>query len=100
MYVKKAIYKRILDICKDADKLDRVRLDPLGINPREGLDVSRLSLDGSKQLERVAYESLDKILEILNIEHEIADIDKQIDNTKYIDFYKKEISHFSFLNRK
>ncbi len=93
--LKKQYIKRILDICKDADKLDRVRLDPLGIKPREGLDVSRLSLDGSKQLEGVAYESLDKILEILDIEHEIADIDKQIDNTKYIDFYKKEISQFS-----
>lgn len=68
----------ILDICKDADKLDRVRLDPRGMYPREGLNASRLSLESSKGLENVAYESLFKVLPILDIERENQDIDQEI----------------------
>ena len=63
-------YSLILDVFKDADKLDRVRLDPKGEYPREGLDSSRLSLESSKKLEGVAYEAYNKLLEILDIEQQ------------------------------
>ena len=66
-------------MCKDADKLDRVRLDPIGIFPSEGLDISRLSLSSSKDLENVAYESLDKILLILDNERELQNIKRELE---------------------
>ena len=72
-------YSRILNIFKDADKLDRVRLDSRGLYPREGLDASRLSLNSSKKLENVAYEGLDKVLEIISIEKEIARAQRRLD---------------------
>ena len=45
-----------------------MRLDPYGQYPREGLDVTRLSLESSKKLENVAYESYSKLFEILEVE--------------------------------
>lgn len=72
-------WKYLLDMCKDADKLDRVRLDPIGIFPSEGLDISRLSLSSSKDLENVAYESLDKILLILDNERELQNIERELE---------------------
>lgn len=59
-------YSKMLNIFKDADKLDRVRLDLRGENPNQGLDVSRLSLESSKMLENVAYEANYKLLEALS----------------------------------
>ena len=70
---------RVLETFKDADKLDRVRLDPRGMMPTEGLDVSRLSSNESKQYETLAYESLHKLLPVLDIEKVIASIDRQIE---------------------
>ena len=68
----------LLAICKDADKLDRVRLDSMGTYPREGLDASRLSLESSKKLESVAYQSFDKVLRILDIEKELQSINIEL----------------------
>lgn len=70
---------KVLETFKDADKLDRVRLDPRGMMPTEGLDVSRLSYNDSKQYETLAYESLHKLLPVLDIEKVIAEIDRQIE---------------------
>ena len=67
-------YARVLDVFKDADKLDRVRLDPYGVYPREGLDATRLSLESSKKLEGVAYEAYGKLLDILGVEKQIQTI--------------------------
>ena len=68
-------YWKALDILKDADKLDRVRLDPYGEYLHEGLDPERLALHSSKKIEGLAYETYDKLIEILDIEEEIYDID-------------------------
>jgi len=97
---KKRYIQKILDICKDADKLDRVRLDPYGINPREGLDVSRLSLSCSKNFENIAYEAFDKILEILDIEHELVDINRKISEIEEVTLLKTEVSQFEIFEEK
>lgn len=68
-------YWKSLDILKDADKLDRVRLDPYGEYLQEGLNPERLALSHSKDLEGFAYEAYDKLIEVLDIEEEIYDID-------------------------
>lgn len=76
---KRQRYEKILHICTDADKLDRVRLDPYGLNSREdGLDIERLVLNSSRMLEGVAYESYGKLLEILDIEKQIQAIQDEI----------------------
>ena len=80
--------KIALKIFKDADKLDRIRLDPFGKYPEEGLDASRLSL--SKDFENIAYEAYDKILDVLDIEKQIADIDKFLELDEEI----KQFSEF------
>ena len=97
---KKIYVQKILDICKDADKLDRVRLDQLGINLREGLDTSRLSLPASKKLENIAYESFDKILEIMDIEHELSDINKQMDEIDEMITLENEVSQFEYFEER
>lgn len=91
---KKMNFQKVLEICKDADKLDRVRLDPLGYNPREGLDASRLLLNSSKKIEGLAYESFDKVLEILDIEQELTGINKKIDEVDEIIELESETSKF------
>ena len=85
-------WKHILDICKDADKLDRVRLDPRGVIPQEGLDSSRLSLDISKKYENVAYESLNKITDILDIEYELAELKK---DKKLVEEIKEDMVNYN-----
>lgn len=67
-------YSMILNLFKDADKLDRVRLDPKGSYKEVGLDSSRLLLESSKKLESVAYEAYYNLIEILDIEQEIKQI--------------------------
>lgn len=71
-------YWKILDIVKDADKLDRVRLDPRGEYLSEGLNPERLTFNSSKSLEGLAYEAYDKLLEVLDLEQEMYDIDTYI----------------------
>lgn len=66
----------LLQRFKDVDKLDRVRLDPMGKNPREGLNVSRLYNASSRTLEGLAYEAYNKVLEILDIEKQIFEIEQ------------------------
>jgi len=78
-------YKKMLDLVKDADKLDRVRLDPRGIYPREGLDVRRLSLESSKKLENFSYESFDKVLEYMDIANEIREIDEELSKLEVLE---------------
>lgn len=97
---KKIYVQKILDICKDADKLDRVRLDQLGIDLREGLDTSRLSLASSKKFENLAYESFDKILEILDIEHELSDINKQMYEIDEMITLETEVSQFQYFEER
>lgn len=75
-------YREVLEILKDADKLDRVRLDPRGLNHVEGLDVSRLSNKRYECFELSAYEALDKLTEVLGIEKQIQEIDQFL-NTIY-----------------
>ncbi len=72
----RAKYKMILNIVKDADKLDRVRLDPFKMFPSEGLDAERLSLDYSKKLEDLAYESYDKLFDVVRIDKDLRDIEE------------------------
>ncbi len=64
-------YTKLLFILKDADKLDRVRLDPLGLDSGGGLDASRLSLRYSKTLESLAYASYNELFECINIEKKL-----------------------------
>ncbi len=63
-------YKKILHIIEDADRLDRVRLDPRGENKREGLDASYLNLFESKSLVKLAYESYGSVLEMMYLSKE------------------------------
>ena len=70
-------YARILDIFKDADKLDRVRLDPQGYGLIDGLDIKRLSLESSKRLEGLAYEAYRKLFAILTVQKQIQTIKEQ-----------------------
>ena len=70
--------EKMLRCFKDADKLDRVRLSPDGHDLYEGLDASRLLLDSSKELEGLAYESLDKLLRILDIERERKELEQYL----------------------
>lgn len=89
--LKKNNWHNIMDICKDSDKLDRIRLDPRGEYPREGLNVNRLSLESSKKLENVAYESLTKIIPILDIEREVQCIDTDIEKIDNLLMLKEEV---------
>ena len=86
--------KKILAICKDADKLDRVRLDPKGMASRDGLDINHLSLESSKKLENVAYEGLDKILSILDIEYEKMELNEKMKQIDSLICSKKECTKF------
>lgn len=70
-------YRQLLALFKDADKLDRVRLDRSGFESY-GLDAKRLSFESSKKLENVAYEGVEKLLRILDIEKEIRQVDEQL----------------------
>lgn len=87
---EKEEWKKLLDICKDADKLDRVRLDLKGTNIKEGLDISRLSLNNSKGLENVAYEGYSKILDILDIEEKIQSIEQKLDEINILTELKQD----------
>lgn len=91
---EKKKWKLVLDVCKDADKLDRVRLDPMGIFHREGLDMSRLSLEKSKKFENVAYEGLDKVLRIFDIENELQQISDERETAFYLKYIEEEQSEF------
>ena len=86
-------YEKVLNIFKDADKLDRVRLDPDRMNSRGGLNIERLSLESSKKLECLAYESYDKLIEILDIKREQLEIDKFMELSKQIE-HKSQSKNF------
>ena len=93
-------YRNLLDICKDADKLDRVRLDPRGYYSREGLDPERLSLEGSKTFENVAYEGYDKLLEILDLENELKDINEELSKREELKFLQAEPEFYDSFNER
>ena len=93
-------FQKVLEIFKDADKLDRVRLDVYGINPRDGLDINRLSLRSSKSFENIAYEAFDKIIEILDIEHELVDINRKISEIEEVTTLETEVSQFNIFEEK
>lgn len=80
---KKYKYKMMLNYLKDADKLDRVRL---GNGPKVGLDASRLQLDVSKQLVKMAYQlhefSLD-ISEQEKINIMLQDIEETVERVQH-----------------
>jgi len=82
---EKTIYdeKIVMDVLKNVDKLDRVRLDPYGINIREGLDTNRFTggyklISTAKDMEYLAYESLNKVTQLFDVERDIRDLEEFI----------------------
>lgn len=76
--------ERMLNLFKDADKLDRVRLLPIGYyDLREGLNPQRLTYDESKGLESFAYECYadngTRLLNVLDLEYRRRELKRFID---------------------
>jgi hypothetical protein len=74
----------MLNLFKDADKLDRVRLLPIGYyDLREGLNPQRLTYDESKGLESFAYECYadngTRLLNVLDLEYRRRELKRFID---------------------
>lgn len=82
-------YGRMLWFFTDADKLDRVRLEPTGGYTDVGLDISRLSLPSSKDLESVAYEVYAKLFDILDIYKELRRLEHEGRLETLVEFEKK-----------
>ncbi len=90
-------FKNIMYVLKNADKLDRVRLDPYGENLKEGLDIDRFVGEDSliktlQDMEYLAYESLEKVLELLDTDRELRNLEKYLYLKKGAQKYKENIS--------
>lgn len=71
----RATYKRYLDIIKDAISLDSIQKDPIAKVISRRINILKLnSKDHKNKLESVAYESRNKILDILDIEEEMKQL--------------------------
>ncbi|MBR3613832.1 MAG: HD domain-containing protein [Clostridia bacterium] len=82
-------YAKILWLFTDADKLDRVRLEPTGRLINVGLNISRLSLDSSKTLEGFAYETYDKLFDVLDIYKQLSELEQECNLERQVEFEKK-----------
>lgn len=82
-------YSRIFWMFTDADKLDRVRLEPTGTWTRVGLEPSRLSLERSRELECLAYETNAKLFEILDLYKQQRTLDEETRQELFDEFEEK-----------
>lgn len=82
-------YSRIFWMFTDADKLDRVRLEPTGTWTGVGLEPSRLSLESSRALECLAYETNAKLFEVLDLYKQQRTLDEETRPELFEEFEEK-----------